>query len=157
MNINFRPISCGDLPSLFDVFASTRSNELALTDWNEQQKNTFLKTQFDAQHRYYQENYNNTDFLIILCDDKSVGRLYIARWSEELRVVDIALLPQYRNLGIGSKILQDILSEASAADKPVRIHVECFNPAQNLYRRLGFVPIGEHGVYILLEWRSSNA
>jgi ribosomal protein S18 acetylase RimI-like enzyme len=152
MNVSFRPIERADSDFLSAVYASTRTEELALTDWDDHQKAVFLEMQFNAQHRYYQENYRSADFLIILLDDHPVGRLYIARWADEIRIVDITLLPQHRNVGIGSEILKNILAEAAAQAKPVRIHVERFNPAQTLYLRLGFVPVGEHGIYYLLEW-----
>ncbi|MGR8935951.1 MAG: GNAT family N-acetyltransferase [Gammaproteobacteria bacterium] len=152
MNIGFRSIAESDRSFIKAVYASTRAEELALVDWDDEQKRQFLDMQFSAQHCYYQENYTDTDFLILLLDNRPVGRLYVARWSDEIRIVDIALLPEYRNRGIGTRILQDLLAEAAAAQKPVRIHVECFNPALNLYRRLGFKRIGEHGVYYLMEW-----
>ena len=81
-----------------------------------------------------------------------VGRLYVARWQDEIRIVDIALLPPYRNTGLGTTILRDLLAEAAVAHKPVRIHVEKFNPALRLYERLGFVPIADKGVYLFMEW-----
>ena len=93
-----------------------------------------------------------TDFLVILRDAVPVGRLAIARWQDEIRMVDIALLPPSRNAGIGTAILRDILVEAAAAHKPVRIHVEQCNPALRLYERLGFAPIEDKGVYLFMEW-----
>jgi len=109
-----------------------------------------LHMQFAAQHQCSQERDTKTDCLIILCDAVPVGRLYIARWQDEIRIVDIALLPPYRNTGIGSAILRDILAEA-AAHKPVRIHVEQCNPALRFYERLGFTPIADKGVYLFME------
>jgi ribosomal protein S18 acetylase RimI-like enzyme len=64
----------------------------------------------------------------------------------------LALLPEFRDTGIGTQILRNVLSEATTLGKPVRIHVERFNPAQSLYRRLGFAKTGEYGVYDLMEW-----
>jgi len=81
-----------------------------------------------------------------------VGRLYVARWQDAIRMVDIALLPPYRNAGIGTAILRDLLAEAAVAHKPVRIHVEQCNPAVRLYERLGFAPIADKGVYLFMEW-----
>jgi ribosomal protein S18 acetylase RimI-like enzyme len=156
MNVSFRPIDTADREFLNAVYASTRTDELARVDWDENQKAEFLAMQFSAQHRYYQENYAGADFFIILLDNHPIGRLYIARWPNEIRIVDLALLPEYRNAGIGTDILQNVLEEAAAAGKPVRIHVECFNPALRLYRRLGFAQIGEHGVYYLLEWAEQS-
>ena len=152
MTVSFRPIRPDDEAFLYEVYASTRTEELALVDWDDTQKAAFLHMQFAAQHQFYQEHYTQTDFLIILRDTVPVGRLYIARWQDEILIVDITLLPPYRHAGIGSAILRDLLAEATAAHKPVRIHVEKFNPALRLYERLGFVPMADKGVYLFMEW-----
>ncbi|MGH8611495.1 MAG: GNAT family N-acetyltransferase, partial [Gammaproteobacteria bacterium] len=133
MTLGFRPIGPDDQAFLLEVYASTRREELALTDWDEDKKARFLQMQFTAQHQYYQDYYTETDFLIILLDDLPVGRLYLGRWPSEIRIVDLALLPAHRNAGIGTRILQAILAEATLAGKAVRIHVEKLNPALHLY------------------------
>ena len=156
MAVTFRPIRPGDEPFLSQVYASTRLDELAVTDWSDEQKSAFLQMQFVAQYKFYQENYTNTDFLIILQDTIEIGRLYVARWRDEIRIVDIALLPPYRGTGIGTTILQGILAEAEAERKPVRIHVERDNPALRLYQRLGFVMIEDKGVYLFMERRAKT-
>jgi len=151
MTVSFRPIRPDDAAFLYEVYASTRTEELAVVDWDEAHKAAFLHQQCTAQHQFYQERYTQTDLLIMLRDTVPVGRLYVARWQDEIRIVDIALLPPYRNAGIGTAILRDLLAEAAAARKPVRIHVEKFNPALRLYERLGFVPIEDKGVYLFME------
>ena len=153
MTVTFRPIRSDDEIFLSQVYASTRLDELAVTDWNDAQKAAFLQMQFFAQHKFYQENYTDTDFLVILRDDTPIGRLYVARWKDEIRIVDIALLPLYRGSGVGTTILRDLLAEADAAGKPVRIHVERNNPALWIYQRLGFVMIEDKGVYLFMERR----
>lgn len=155
--LSFRPITDSDRDFLYSVYASTRTEELKLTDWDDERKVEFLDMQFSAQHQYYQEHYTDTLFQTILCEGRPAGRLYLAHWPSEIRIVDLALLPEYRNLGIGSQILTGILNEAKAKGLPVNIHVERFNPALNLYRRLGFVKKGEHGVYDFMEWPANNA
>lgn len=145
-----RPIHSEDHDFLFQVYAGTRLDELALTDWSEAQKQAFLTQQFEAQHHHYQTHYQGARFDLILLDDQPVGRLYVARWREEIRIMDIALLPDYRNRGIGSGLLRDLLEEAAVTGKRLTIHVERYNPALRLYRRVGFEPIGETGVYLLL-------
>jgi len=152
MALGFRPISPEDQAFLLEVYASTRREELALVDWDEDRKTEFLKMQFGAQHQYYQDYYPDTDFLIILLDELPVGRLYLARWPGEIRIVDLALLPAHRKAGIGTRILQDILAEATLAGKPVRIHVEKLSPALRLYERLGLTRIADKGIYWFLEW-----
>lgn len=152
MTLSFRSITPDDLPFLSQIYASTRTEELAVVPWSNAEKTAFLQMQFEAQHTYYQQHYADADFLIILKDEASIGRLYLYRTPEEIRIVDIALLPAYRQQGLGSKLLEDILAEARQTQRRVRIHVERFNPALRLYQRLGFVEIGEHGVYYLMEW-----
>jgi ribosomal protein S18 acetylase RimI-like enzyme len=150
--VTFRPIRPEDEAFLYQVYASTRADELALVNWGDAQKDAFLRMQFNAQHQDYQANYGDADFLIMLLDDRPIGRLYIVRWENEIHIIDIALLPEYRNAGIGSAVLKDIQAEAATVGKPVRIHVERFNPALRLYRRLGFSIVKDQGVYYLMEW-----
>ena len=120
-----------------------------LKPWTEAQKSAFFDMQFRAQHAHYQGNYPNAFWLVIERDGVSVGRLYFVRWAKEHRLIDIAILPEHRGQGIGTAILHDLFVDA--ADRPITIHVEKNNPAMRLYARLGFRPIGEHGVYDLLE------
>jgi ribosomal protein S18 acetylase RimI-like enzyme len=134
------------------VYLSTRQEELAVTGWPQEQIDAFLGMQFEAQHRYWHDNYTDTDWDVILVDSEPAGRLYVARWKDQIRVVDIALLPEYRGLGIATGLIRDLFEEADATLRPVRIHVEMNNPAMTLYRRLGFAPIGEpSGIYLELE------
>jgi len=151
-NITFRPIIKDDLDFLYRVYSSTREEELAITDWSDAQKDEFLKIQFNAQHTYYQEHYPKADFKVILLNDEPIGRLYMDRMEEEFRLIDIALLPEHRNRGIGTRLIRDIMAEAVKDKKPVRIHVEEFNPALKLYERLKFTRIEMRGVYWFMEW-----
>jgi len=151
-DVTFRPITPADTEFLYAVYASTRAAELAQVDWSESQKEAFLRGQFDAQHQAYQATYPGADFLVVLLRDQAVGRLYLTRRDHEIRIVDIALLPEHRNAGIGSAILADVLAEGARDDKRVSIHVEMVNPALALYRRLGFRQREVRGVYYFMEW-----
>jgi GNAT superfamily N-acetyltransferase len=150
-----RPAQPGDEELLRAVYASTREGELAVVNWDDAQKDAFVRHQFAAQHRWYTERYEKASFDVIVVDGQAVGRLYVARWAEEIRVVDIAVLPDYRNRGIGSALLRDLMAEAAAVGKPLSIHVERFNPAVRLYARLGFAPAGDAGVYLLMRWSAT--
>jgi len=150
--LTFRPITDADLPFLARLYASTRMEELAVTDWSDTQKASFLRSQFDAQHSHYQKHYQGSDFFVVERARIAIGRLYLARWRSEHRIVDIALLPAHRGRGLGNALLSDLLDEAARAGKAVTIHVEKFNPAMSLYRRLGFVAAGEEGAYDLMRW-----
>ncbi len=151
-SISFRPIRGDDREFLYRIYASTRADELAMVDWPEEQKAGFLRQQFEAQHHHYQEYYKDAEFLLVEKDGVPVGRFYVARWEKEIRLVDIALLPEHRGAGLGGALVASLLAEGAAAGKPVSIHVEVFNPALRLYRRLGFEPAGERGPYVLMRW-----
>lgn len=151
MNIASRSARPDDEEFLFRLYASTREEELSLVAWSETQKRTFLRSQFDAQSRHYREHYPGANFDVILLDGRPVGRLYVARWKAEIRIMDIALLPEYRGAGIGTKLLEDLLSEAEGSGKPLSIHVERVGPARRLYERLGFSEVADKGVYLLME------
>lgn len=154
--LRYRPIEPADEALLYAIYASTRAEEMALVQhiWSEQQISAFLNQQFRAQHQYYQEMYSRADFLIILCDDMPAGRLYLYEESADFRIIDITLLPEFRNHGLGEYILRGILDKAAAAGKSVSIHVERMNPARHLYDRLGFKIIDESNqVYLLMEWK----
>nr|WP_199001597.1 GNAT family N-acetyltransferase [Flavobacterium sp. ASV13] len=154
--IGLRDIQDSDLAVLCKIYGSTRTEELEKgTNWNDEQKNIFIEHQFSAQHEYYQKNYIGAKFYIIEKDNVTIGRLYIDFFFEKkgIRIIDITLLPDWRDKNIGSSILKEILEKAAKEKLKVTIHVESFNPAMNLYKKLGFIKISEtNGIYHLMEW-----
>lgn len=152
-----RPVVPDDGPLLLEIYASTRLEELAAVPWDDAQKAAFLRQQFEAQHRQYQEGYPDASFDVVLVDGVPAGRLYVACGADELRIVDVAILPAFRNRGIGTMLIAEIQADAIRAGKAVRIHVERFNPALRLYARLGFAPIADRGVYLFLEWTPTES
>ena len=152
LGLRFRRQSETDLPFLFRLYASTRQEELAVVPWSEVAKAAFLDAQFRAQHAHYRTYYPGADWLVTVHDGEDIGRLYIERWPSQHRIIDIAFLPEHRGNGFGTALLNDLLDEAAAAGKAVSIHVEKFNPAMRLYRRLGFTCVEDKGVYDLMHW-----
>ena len=150
--IHLQSASEDDLPFLQRVYASTRAEEMQLVPWSEEEKAAFLEMQFSAQHRHYHQHYADAAFDLILLDGDPVGRLYVQRKGGEIILIDIALLPKYRKRGIGGRLLLDLLDEAAAAGRPIRLHVEHENPARAWYWRLGFRDVEDRGVYIFMEW-----
>ena len=133
------------------MYASTRAEELAVVPWDDAQKDAFLRMQFDAQDAWWRENYAEASFDVILADGEPAGRLYVHRGPSEIRIVDIALLPEHRGGGIGTSLLRELFTEADESGKSVTIHVERMNPALRLYERLGFAVAEDKGVYLFLE------
>jgi len=149
--LDYRPCGAGDFDFIEALYVSTRDAELALSGWPEAEKNAFLTQQHRAQHHHYQAHYPNAERLIIERDGAPIGRLYTDAWPLELRIVDISLVPAARGQGIGEAILRDVIAWAGDQARGVSIHVEKFNPARRLYRRLGFVVVEDKGVYELKE------
>jgi ribosomal protein S18 acetylase RimI-like enzyme len=154
--ISFRPETETDAEFLYRLYVSTREPEMRIVPWPDEQKAQFLRMQFNAQTTHYKKNYLNADYAIILVDGKPAGRLYLHQQGRDLRIMDIVLAPEYRGAGIGTTLLREIMDRAGSAGDSVSIHVERDNPAMRLYERLGFRPIGEHGVYYLMEWRPAT-
>jgi ribosomal protein S18 acetylase RimI-like enzyme len=151
-----RPATDADIPFLFRVYASSRADEMALVDWSDEQKQDFLQMQFDAQHSYYHENYAQARFDVIEVDGETVGRLYVDRREDEIRIIDIALLPEFQRRGTGSALIRSILDEARDSGRSVTIHVEQNNPAMALYTRLGFQHVRDVSVYYFMRWDSTG-
>ena len=151
--VELRPRRDDDRDFLARLYAGTRADEMALLDWSSEEKEAFLAMQFEAQTHHYDEHYSDAEFLMIEREGRPVGRLYLHRRDDEIRIVDIALLPEERRGGIGGRLLQQVLDEAAETGQMVRIHVEQNNPAMSLYNRLGFRKIDDLGVYHLMEWK----
>lgn len=145
-----RPATDDDRAFLRAVYGGTRAEELASVPWTDAEKAAFLDQQFSAQDTHYREHYPTAEFLVILDGDEPVGRLYVDRWKREIRIMDIALLPQARGRGIGSALLGELIEESERSGKALSIHVELENPARSLYDRLGFEEVEERGVYVLM-------
>jgi GNAT superfamily N-acetyltransferase len=152
-SLRLRPITPEDDIFLAGVYASTRWEELAPTGWSDEDKFVFCRRQFGAQSAHYRENYPGASLQVIENAGVPIGRLYVARWEREIRIMDVALLPEHRGSGIGTKLLRELQEEARTAGKSLTIHVERFNPALRLYERLGFRQIEDKGVYLLMSWR----
>lgn len=133
-------------------YASTRKEEVASTGWGEPQTKLFLQQQFDAQHAHYMEQYPDADWLIIIQKRVCIGRIYLERWPSQHRLIDIALVADMQGKGFGAALILDLMDEADLANKALSLHVEKFNPAKELYARMGFETVADKGVYDLMSW-----
>ena len=149
--VGLRPATSDDEPFLLQLFAGTRSDELA--HMSENQREAFVAMQFKAQSRQYVVRYPHAHHSIILWNDTPIGRLLLDRGERELTLVDITLLPTHRGAGIGTHLLKDLLREAAAVRKPVRLKVWYSSPAKELYQRLGFSAVNDDGVYCEMWWK----
>ncbi len=150
-NITLRPIAEDDAEFLYRVYASTRRDEMALTGWSEGQVEAFLRMQFRLQHIQYTQNYPGASFSIVSIDGEPVGRLYVHRTKDGIRVIDIALLPEFRGRGAGGGIMRDLVREADARGLAMSLHVEVNNTIRDFYKVLGFREKEFRGIYYSME------
>ena len=147
-----RPEEAGDEPMLFQLYASTREEELALTGWDERTRTQFLQGQFRAQRTGYRSMFPTADFAILVLEAAAAGRIVVQQTPAEIRRVDLIIAPPLRHHGLGSALMHSLFSEAVRQNKPVRLHVFQNNRAAFWYQRLGFRKIGAQGVHDVMEW-----
>ena len=155
-DVSLRPEAADDEAFLYAVYASTREEELDAAGWDESTRQTFLRMQFNAQRQGYRVMFPEGSFLIVLCGAERAGRMVVNRTADEIRLVDIALLPAFQSRGIGGQLLRGLTAEAKESERPLRVSVFKPSRAAVFYERLGFAKTGEMGLYDLWEWRASE-
>lgn len=151
-NATLRPARAADADFLFELFVHSRASTLALVELDPPTRDALLQMQFRAQDHGYRTRFPNARFDVIECDAAPIGRLVVDRSEGEIRVVDVALLPERRNRGIGTSLLRALLAEAAANGQAVTLHVARDNPARSLYQRLGFATVSEDAIYVAMTW-----
>jgi GNAT superfamily N-acetyltransferase len=152
-DVSYRAMAEADLPFIAALYASTRAEEVAATQWPEEMQQAFLAQQHQAQHHHYQAHYPKAEWLIVEAAGAPIGRLYLDERDDDLHLIDVSLVPERRGGGIGTAILEDLRDQARALGKTITLYVEPPNPARRLYQRFGFTSEGETGVYELMVWR----
>ena len=148
LDLSLRDVTPEDEAFLFEVYVSTRIDELEGFGWSDEQKRAFIRMQFVARERVYPRVGNR----IILLKGQPIGRMMVDRGDAAILLRDIALLTEYRNSGIGSRLIQELMKEAASAGKPIHLHVVATSPAVRLYERLGFRRSGDDGAYLEMKW-----
>lgn len=150
-SISLRPVTPEDDPFLISVYDSTRT-DLDIVAWDAGQREAFVTMQFDAQRRDYRARFPDSDHSVILLAGRPVGRMWVAHTATQIRLLDIALLPRYQNIGIGAHLLQSLIVEADRDSKPLRHMVSKTNPdAIRFYERYGFTVIEEISTHFHME------
>jgi len=148
LDLSLRDATPEDESFLLEVYASTRWDELEGFGWSDEQKRAFIRMQFVARERVYPRVGNQ----IILLNGQPIGRMMVDRGDAAILLRDIALLTEYRNSGIGSRLIQELMKEAASAGKPIHLHVVATSPAVRLYERLGFSRSSSDAAYLEMKW-----
>jgi ribosomal protein S18 acetylase RimI-like enzyme len=147
-DLSLRQSTDSDLPFLRTLYRTVRDPELALTQWSEEQKQAFSDSQFSLQDQHYRKYYPGALFLVIQHQSEPVGRIYVAKAADQLRLMELALLPRFQGRGWGSSVVRAVLDHADRERLETLLFVESSNPAYALYLRNGFLADGLEGVYV---------
>ena len=93
----------------------------------------------DATLEYDHEE-QASHYLLMLADKP----IATARWRETekgIKLERFAVLPGFRNRGIGEVILKEVLKEVIPLGKTIYLHAQL--KAVTFYERNGFIPVGE--------------
>lgn len=157
VNLILRPATDSDQEFLVGVFAGTRADELQALAWNPTQAEMFINIQFNAQQQSYRLSYPEAENNIILHDGQPIGRMLVDRSEEAIHLVDIAILPEHRNQGLGARLIRGLLAEGASQERAVILSVYNTNPAIHLYERLGFSKVDEESLYWKMRWLPEQA
>lgn len=146
------PATIDDESFLYLVYKSTRNEEMVEWGWDSVQAEAFLQMQYLLKQRSYASQYPLAHPQVIVYTGQPAGYMLIAELMNELKLVDLALLPAYRNLGIGSCVLEELKQQAAVLNKSVLLQVLTTNPARFLYERHGFVVTGDDGMYYRMQF-----
>lgn len=154
--ITLRPATAPDVGFLRELYHQLRAAELAPLSWPEPQKRAFTDSQFDLQHRHYLSHFPNAEFLLIEWRAVPIGRFYLLRQAPEFHLIDISLMPQWRNRGVGSALIRAAQALARIEKAGLNLHVDRRNDsAQRLYERLGFIATENDGLYTGMRWSAA--
>ncbi|HJQ70562.1 MAG TPA: GNAT family N-acetyltransferase [Blastocatellia bacterium] len=151
MEFTLRPAGPDDEDFLYKLYATTRSREIEAMGLPPEQQELFLRMQFVAQKLSYESEFPEPRHQIILFEGRPAGRVMTKRMEKVHRYIDLAILPEYQNLGIGRRIIEDLIKESAEAGLTARLHVLKSNRARLLYERLGFVVTGEDDFNYIME------
>lgn len=142
-----------DLPRLQELYADTRTDEMACVPWPLVAKQQFLNQQFALQHHHYLDHYANADFLVIDYENTLQGRYYLLRSAPQHLIVDISLMTAQRGQGIGRALIEASQQEARTLGRGMRLQVLQDNVrAQKLYEKLGFIVCDSSGMHLEMYW-----
>jgi GNAT superfamily N-acetyltransferase len=150
--VSLRPATAEDEQFLYALYVGTREDELAPLGWDAKAREQFLRMQFATRSSAHDEAHPAASQQLVLIDGRPAGRLYVERRSEEIHVIDIALLPEHRGSGVGAALLQGLIDEARNTRLRVVLEALRGSRAVSLYRRLGFRLEHDGEVYVRLTW-----
>ena len=132
---------------LFELFKAVRGREFAQTPLDPAQLETLMRFQFAGQAQFYGAQYPGGHHIVLL-NGTPVGRIWLYRGASQHHLVDISLLPEFQNRGIGAALITEAIAAAQAAGVRLSCSVAATNHGSlRFHQRLGFQITGRDEVY----------
>ncbi len=149
-----RSVTRYDGPLLRAIFTSCRSAEF--DSLPAPVVTALLESQFRMHRMDRERRWSHARDEIIEYRGVPAGRLTVSRTPEEIRVVDMSILPGSQGQGIGTTVLTELTDEADQTGLPLRMMNIADRARDPLFRRLGFRVVGDFGSDVELERRTSG-
>jgi ribosomal protein S18 acetylase RimI-like enzyme len=157
MEITLRPTKETDAPFLRQLFESWKADDFGLTKLDPVSFAMLIDIQWLAHSRSGAATRPGAESRIVVVDGQDAGHLVVERSPGLIHLSEIALLPDWRNRGLGQILVKQLQDEARASGAEIRLHVARHNPAQRFYGRLNFTPVENHGAQLPMVWRHQPA
>lgn len=155
--ISLRPLKADEEDFWREVFYDSVRSHFEALQMPDDDLNRLLEMQFQAQSNDYGSNYPNASNSVIEHRGVRVGRVILSTEHNDLHLVDIAILTEFRGRGIGTRILAWLCDQSRASGLPIRFYVEKLNPAARLYERMGFKVVEDLEMHFRLSWSAETA
>ena len=138
-----RQAATRDRPFALGLYLATTEQVLGSTwGWDE----SYTRARFRVVYR-------RRESWVLHDGEGEVGWLQVRPGRQRVILHQIHLLPAHRNRGLGTALLGELQGQAAQDGKPVELWVLKPNQAVSLYRRLGFLVIGEDPRRLRMLWR----
>ena len=141
-----------------------------LLPYEEKDKETYLQLQISAFEKYIVEFFGKFDInvmlghldklkdglLKIVVEDKIAGFVYYKEDEDKITVDVFALFEEYRNYGLGSKVMNSFIEKSIATGKQIVLDTFKTNPARRFYERHGFAVVGENMSHYILSYNPNK-
>lgn len=105
----------------------------------------------DFQRALHLQRYQEKPFFEIRRAGDRLGTVSFHVISDHVRLGEFYLFPNFQKQGIGSRVLTHCLRLADKLSLPVRLEYLHWNPVGTLYRRYGFIEIGQSDIHCFME------
>jgi ribosomal protein S18 acetylase RimI-like enzyme len=144
--ILLRPGTKADIDFLFHLKKSTLKDYVSqVWGWDEK-----------YQYRRHLEKVNPETYYIIQASGTDIGCMEIEASQDSLFLSVIEILPSFQNRGIGTYLIQKLLTQGKQEGKNVNLQVLKVNGrAIQLYKSLGFTVIEENETHLKMCFKIS--